>query len=50
MGQLGHQLNTHFQFELGDNFYESGVQSLNDTRFNVFKKLTFSTSPNTSPF
>ncbi len=35
MGQIGSDFDTHFQFALGDNFYEAGVTSVNDTRFIV---------------
>ncbi|RNA44717.1 tartrate-resistant acid phosphatase type 5 [Brachionus plicatilis] len=33
MAELSTSHNTHFQFALGDNFYDDGVTSVNDTRF-----------------
>jgi hypothetical protein len=45
MGQMGVQLNTTFQLALGDNFYFDGVQSVNDSRFQVaFFSLVETTS------
>ena len=33
MTQLGEVKNTHFQFALGDNFYDDGVTDEHDSRF-----------------
>lgn len=35
MEKLGTERNTHFQIELGDNFYVSGVADINDVRWKV---------------
>ena len=35
MGRMGFKLNTTFQLALGDNFYDDGVQAVNDSRFQV---------------
>ncbi len=35
MGKLGLTLGTTFQLALGDNFYNKGVKSVNDPRFQV---------------
>ena len=41
MGKLGVKLNTTFQLALGDNFYYDGVQSANDSRFQVMMLFCF---------
>ena len=34
IGKIGEEQNSHFQISLGDNFYNTGVKSLQDERFN----------------
>ncbi|CAF0951908.1 unnamed protein product [Rotaria sp. Silwood1] len=45
MGILGVRLNTTFQLALGDNFYNDGVRTVNDSRFqNTFEHVFSATS------
>ena len=35
IAEMGQKRHTHFQTELGDNFYIKGVENVNDSRFKV---------------
>ena len=35
IAEMGQKRYTHFQMELGDNFYIKGVENVNDSRFKV---------------
>lgn len=50
MANLSTKYDTHFQFALGDNFYDDGVLSVNDSRFkdtfeNVFNHSNLVNTP-----
>ncbi|CAF5167367.1 unnamed protein product, partial [Rotaria magnacalcarata] len=50
MGRLGTKLNTSFQLALGDNFYFSGVESVNDPRFEHTFERVFTASSLQTPW